>query len=273
MLATTVLANSALANTLLADGFADTINDGSLLLAVPIAFLVGLISFLSPCTLPLVPGYLSYVTGLSGADLADDVDGGRPGHRRSRVLMGSVLFVLGFTAVFVSLGALFGTLGATVQTHILIIERVLGVVTILLGVAFLGYIPLLQREWRIHRLPQAGLMGAPLLGVAFGVGWAPCQGPTLGAIQTLAFSSGRAGEGALLTAFYCAGLGLPFVITALAYRRAMGAFTVVKRHYRAVTVFGGVTMIVIGVLLVTGAWNDITIWMQVHMTNRFTTVI
>jgi cytochrome c-type biogenesis protein len=156
------------------DGFAGVVNDGSLLLAVPVAFLVGLISFLSPCTLPLVPGYLSYVTGLSGEELADDaVAEGQVAHKRSRVLIGSGLFVLGFSAVFVSLGALFGGLGATVQSHTRLIERVLGVVTILLGVAFLGYVPLLQREWRIHRLPKAGLAGAPRLGVVFGVGWAP----------------------------------------------------------------------------------------------------
>ena len=247
---------------ILADGFAGVVTDGSLLLAVPVAFIVGVVSFLSPCTLPLVPGYLSYVTGLSGADLADDTTA--VAHRRSRVLLGSALFVLGFSAVFVSLGALFGQFGATLQTHTRVIERVLGVITILLGVAFLGYVPFLQREWRIHRLPRAGLAGAPLLGVVFGVGWAPCQGPTLGAISTLAYSSGRAGEGALLTAFYCLGLGLPFVLSALLFRRALGAFAVVKRHYRAVTVAGGVMLIGIGLLLVTGTWHEMTIWMQTH---------
>ena len=247
---------------IVADGFAGVVTDGSLLLAVPVAFVVGVISFLSPCTLPLVPGYLSYVTGLSGADLAEDSEA--VAHRKGRVLLGSVLFVVGFSAVFVSLGALFGQTGATLQTHTKAIERVLGVVTILLGVAFLGYVPLLQREWRIHRLPRAGLAGAPLLGVVFGVGWAPCQGPTLGAISALAYSSGRAGEGALLSGVFCLGLGLPFVVTALAFRRALGAFSVIKRHYRAVTVVGGAMLIGIGLLLVTGAWNEMTIWMQTH---------
>lgn len=245
--------------------FAHTVTNGSLLVAMPIAFLVGLISFLSPCTLPLVPGYLSYVTGLSGADLAQEEEG----HRRSRVLLGSVLFVLGFTAVFVALGAVFGQLGAELQRHTLLIERVLGGVTILLGIAFLGYLPLLQREWRITRLPRVGVAGAPLLGVVFGVGWAPCQGPTLGAIQTLAFSSGRAGEGALLSGVYCLGLGLPFIVTALAFRKAMGAFAVVKRHYRAVTIFGGLTLIALGVLLVTGAWHELSIWLRTQLPNGF----
>lgn len=253
---------------LLANSLSDVVSDGSLLLAVPVAFLVGLISFLSPCTLPLVPGYLSYVTGMVGADL--EADGA---HRRSRVAVGAALFVLGFTAVFVSFGALFGHFGARLAAHTLAVNRVLGAVTILLGVAFLGFIPVLQRELRIHRLPRAGLAGAPLLGIVFGVGWAPCLGPTLGAIQTLAFNEGSAAKGALLTLVYSLGLGLPFVVVALAFRRAMGALAVVKRHYRAVTVVGGVMLIVVGLLLVTGLWNEFAIWMRVHVNSRFGAVV
>ena len=251
-----------------ANSFADVVSDGSLLLAVPVAFLVGLISFLSPCTLPLVPGYLSYVTGMVGADLEDARE-----RTRSRVALGAALFVLGFTVVFVSFGALFGHVGSRLAAHTLAVNRVLGVVTILLGIAFLGFIPLLQREWRIHQLPRAGLAGAPLLGVVFGVGWAPCLGPTLGAIQTLAFNEGSAAKGALLTFVYCLGLGLPFIVVALAFRRAMGALDVVKRHYRAVTVAGGLMLIVVGLLLVTGLWNEFSIWMRIHINGRFGAVV
>lgn len=253
------------------NGFADIVNDGSLLLAVPVAFLVGLISFLSPCTLPLVPGYLSYVTGMTGADVGSDLESGA--RSRRRVVLGAALFVLGFTVVFVSAGALFGHFGDRLQAHAEVIDRVLGSITILLGIAFLGFIPVMQREWRIRRLPQAGLAGAPLLGVVFGVGWAPCLGPTLGAIQTLAFNEGSAAKGALLTFVYCLGLGLPFIAVALAFRRAMGALEVVKRHYRAVTVIGGLMLIVVGLLLVTGAWNDFSIWMRVHVNARFGAVV
>lgn len=252
------------------NAFADVVTDGSLLLAVPVAFIVGLISFLSPCTLPLVPGYLSYVTGMAGADLGSEVEGARG---RSRVVLGAALFVLGFTAVFVSFGALFGHFGARLDANATVIGRVLGSITILLGIAFLGYLPMLQREWRIHRLPRAGLLGAPVLGVVFGIGWAPCLGPTLGAIQTLAFNEGSAGKGAFLTLVYSLGLGLPFLVVAIAFRRSMGALDVVRRHYRAVTVVGGVMLIVVGLLLVTGLWNEFSIWMRVNINGRFGAVV
>lgn len=250
--------------------FADVVTDGSLLLAAPVAFIVGLISFLSPCTLPLVPGYLSYVTGMAGADLGSEVEGARG---RGRVVLGAALFVLGFTAVFVSFGALFGHFGARLDANATVIGRVLGSITILLGIAFLGYLPMLQREWRIHRLPRAGLLGAPVLGVVFGIGWAPCLGPTLGAIQTLAFNEGSAGKGAFLTLVYSLGLGLPFLVVAIAFRRSMGALEVVRRHYRAVTVFGGVMLIAVGLLLVTGLWNEFSIWMRIHINGRFGAVV
>ena len=249
-----------------ADAFVETVTDGSLLLAVPVAAVAGLVSFLSPCVLPLVPGYLSFVTGLSGEQLAEtqrsaQADGDvlvrtRTPVRRSRVLAGSVLFVLGFSAVFVTSGALFGSLGSALAGHQDVVDVVLGLLTILLGLAFLGLVPGLQREVRFHRLPSPGLAGAPLLGVLFGVGWTPCLGPTLAAVQTLAYREASAGRGALLTAAYCAGLGIPFVLTGLAFSRALGAFAVVKRHYAVVMRVGGGLLVVVGLLLVSGLWGS-----------------
>jgi cytochrome c-type biogenesis protein len=252
-----------------ADSFVSAVTDGPLLVAAPVAAAAGLVSFLSPCVLPLVPGYLSYVTGLSGEELEGSArstptsEGSvlteAPVVRRSRVLLGSVLFVLGFSAVFVAGGALFGGLGAYLVEYKSVVDRVLGVLTVLLGLAFLGFLPRMQREVRFHRLPSAGLAGAPLLGVLFGVGWTPCLGPTLAAVQTLAYSSASAGRGALLTAAYCLGLGLPFVATGLAFRRALGAFAVVKRHYAVVMGVGGALLVVVGLLLVSGLWESVMI--------------
>ena len=263
----------------IADTFVSTVTDGPLLLALPVAAAAGLVSFLSPCVLPLVPGYLSYVTGLSGAELGDDravattrpVDVGAgstltveaPARvRRGRVLAGSLLFVLGFSAVFVTSGALFGYAGSTLLEHKVLLDRVLGGVTVLLGLVFLGLVPGLQREVRFHRLPSAGLAGAPLLGVLFGVGWTPCLGPTLAAVQALAYTQASAGRGALLTAAYCAGLGLPFVLSGLAFKRALGAFDVVKRHYAFVMRIGGALLVVVGLLLLSGLWDTAMVEMR-----------
>jgi cytochrome c-type biogenesis protein len=268
----------------LGDSFAGTVTGGPLLVAAGVAALVGLVSFASPCVLPLVPGYLSYVTGLAGADAgaaasvaagteagtaagapagsggaavrtATAVRGSRP-----RTLAGAVLFVLGFTAVFVSYGVLFGGLGRLLVEHQRAIERALGGLTIVLGLAFLGAVPGLRREARIHRLPAAGLAGAPLLGVVFGLGWTPCIGPTLGAVQTLAVSSASAGRGALLSAAYCLGLGVPFVLTAFGFRWAVGAVGLMRRHTRLVMRVGGGLLIAVGALLATGLWDR---WMIV----------
>ena len=233
--------------------------NGSLLLAIPVALVAGLVSFLSPCVLPLVPGYLSYVTGLSGADLADDR---RADLRRvsGRVFAGSLLFVLGLAAVFVSEGALFGNIGSRLLAHQTVVDRVGGVVAIALGIVFIGVLPKTQREWRIHKLPRAGLVGAPLLGVLFAVGWTPCIGPTLGVVLGLALddNTATAGRGALLTFVYCLGLGIPFIVTALAFRHALGAFAVVKRHYGVVMWAGGLLLVTVGVLLVTGTWQTLS---------------
>ncbi len=229
----------------------ETVVNGSLVAAAPLAALAGLVSFASPCVLPLVPGYLSYVTGMTGADLADQ--------RRGRLLAGVLLFVAGFSLVFVSYGVLFGGLGRWLLEYQDTITRVLGVVVILFGLAFMGFVPGLQRTVKSARLPAAGLAGAPLLGVLFGLGWTPCIGPTLGAVQSLAVTEASAGRGALLSLAYCAGLGLPFVAAAVAYRRALGAFGAVKRHYPLVMRIGGGMLVLIGVLLVTGLWADLNI--------------
>lgn len=236
-------------------GMNETVYSGALLLALPIALLGGLISFFSPCVLPLVPGYLSYVTGVSGTDLADA--------RRGRMVVGASLFVVGFTAVFVSGGALFGFVGGTLQDHRAVLSKVLGVLMVLMGVFFMGMMPwLTQREFRFHKRPVTGLAGAPVLGALFGIGWTPCLGPTISAVNTLAFEQASAGRGAILTVAYCLGLGLPFVLAAVAFRKALGAFGWIKRHYVWVMRIGGAMMILTGLALLTGAWDSIVQDMQ-----------
>ncbi|AVZ74633.1 cytochrome C biogenesis protein ResC [Streptomyces lunaelactis] len=243
-------------------GTYDTVFGGALILALPIAALGGLVSFFSPCVLPLVPGYLSYVTGVSGTDLAEA--------KRGRMVAGASLFVLGFTAVFVSGGALFGYFGSTLQGQQEVLSKILGVLMVLLGVFFMGLMPwLTQREFRIHKRPVTGLAGAPVLGALFGVGWTPCIGPTLSAVQVLAAEQASAGRGAILTVAYCMGLGLPFVLAAVAFRKALGAFGWVKRHYAWVMRIGGVMMIATGLLLLTGVWDSLVQEMQVW-SNGFT---
>lgn len=227
----------------------ETVMSGALLAALPIAVLGGLVSFFSPCVLPLVPGYLSYVTGVSGADLADA--------RRGRMVAGASLFVVGFTAVFVSGGALFGYFGQTLQANSGVLSKILGALMILMGIFFMGLMPwMTQREFRIHKKPVSGLVGAPLLGALFGIGWTPCLGPTLSSVTFLAMDQGTAGRGAILTVAYCLGLGIPFVLAAVAFRKALGAFSWVKRHYVWVMRIGGGMMIVTGLLLLTGAWGS-----------------
>ncbi|MEU2259352.1 cytochrome c biogenesis protein CcdA [Streptomyces sp. NPDC019645] len=233
----------------------ETVMSGAMLLALPVAVLAGLVSFFSPCVLPLVPGYLSYVTGVTGTDLAEA--------RKGRMASGAALFVLGFSAVFVSGGALFGFFGWTLQEHREVLTTALGVLMILMGVFFLGLMPFLtQREFRFHKRPVTGLVGAPVLGALFGIGWTPCIGPTLASVTALSAQQGSAGRGALLTAAYCLGLGLPFVLAAVAFRKALGAFGWVKRHYAWVMRIGGGMMIATGVLLLTGAWDILVQEMQ-----------
>jgi cytochrome c-type biogenesis protein len=227
--------------------FSETTLSGSLVLAVPVAIVAGLVSFFSPCVVPLLPGYLSYATGLSGADLESA--------RRGRMVLGSSLFVLGFSAVFVALGTATGALGDWLFVYMREISVVLGILTILVGIAFLGFIPWMQRDVRVHRVPFVGLSAAPLLGVLFGLGWTPCIGPTLSAVQALAFQEGTAGRGALLSLAYCIGLGLPFILAAFAFRRMLGAVAWVRRHQVWVTRVGGIMLVVVGILLVSGIWD------------------
>ncbi|KOV70820.1 cytochrome C biogenesis protein ResC [Streptomyces sp. MMG1121] len=248
--------------TLAATGQNQTVLNGALLIALPVALLGGLVSFFSPCVLPLVPGYLSYVTGVAGTDLGEA--------RRGRMVGGAALFVLGFSAVFVSSGALFGYFGSNLQEYQDTLSKVLGIVMIVMGVFFMGLMPwLTQREFRFHRRPTAGLLGAPVLGALFGIGWTPCIGPTLASVNLLSMNQSSAGRGSVLMIAYCVGLGVPFVLAAVAFRKALGAFAWVKRHYVWVMRIGGTMMIVTGVLLLTGAWNSLVQQMQTW-SNGFT---
>jgi cytochrome c-type biogenesis protein len=231
-------------------GAQQTVVDGSLLLAVPVAMAAGLVSFVSPCVLPLVPGYLGYVTGLTGVDLENQ--------RRGRMVAGMALFVLGFTAVYVVIGATVGALGGLLTEHATGISRVLGVVTIGLGLVYLGAVPALQRDRRLDVRPAVGLAGAPLLGAVFALGWTACTSPTLGAILALTGIGGNPARGALLATAYCIGLGIPFLLAGLAYRRVMGALAVVRRHRTVVTRAGGVMLVAVGVLITTGAWTALS---------------
>ena len=229
---------------------------GSMLIAIPIALLAGLVAFVSPCVLPLAPGYVSYVTGLTGAELAT-------GNRKSRVLLGSVLFVLGFSVVFVSYGALFGGLGSVLLRYEGIITRVMGVLVIAMGLAFMGVVPWFQREYRMLRAPTWGLAGAPLLGVLFGLGWTPCIGPTLTAVQSLALAEASALRGAILSFAYCIGLGIPFIVFGLLIDRTARATAFIRRHYVWIMRIGGGMLVLVGLLLVSGLWLDFTIWLRV----------
>jgi cytochrome c-type biogenesis protein len=245
--------------------FEATAGSGSLLLAIPVALVAGLVSFFSPCVIPLLPGYLSYATGLSGADLENA--------RRGRMLSGALLFVLGFAVVFVAIGTAAGSLGGWLVDWKREITVVLGLVTIVLGLMFAGLLPGLQRDWRVHQVPAVGLAAAPLLGFLFGLGWSPCMGPTLAVITQLSLNEGTAARGALLSAIYALGLGLPFILAALAYRRALAVFAVVRRHQLWVMRAGGLMLVLVGVLLVTGAWDQMVQWLQVRMVTSFETAV
>lgn len=232
----------------MSDWFSSTALSGSLVLAVPIAILAGLVSFFSPCVMPLLPGYLSYITGLAVTDL----DGGK----RGRMLAGSTLFVLGFSAVFVSLGVAFGSVGMQLAEHARTLSIITGFLIIVLGFAFIGWIPLMQREVRIHSVPAIGLAAAPLLGIFFAVGWTPCIGPTLAVVLGMSMTPGAStGRGAFLTFAYCLGLGIPFILAALGFGRFMHAIAWFKKHQRAVSLVGGGLLIVVGIMLVTGSWD------------------
>jgi cytochrome c-type biogenesis protein len=311
---------------------------GPLLFAVPVAAAAGAVTFISPCVLPLVPGYLSYVTGMSGVD-AQEPDAGdgtgaggdgpaggaagsggapsgtasgaaavngsgppsggapasgdgetgqggtavavtaapsrRAGARRPakrRAAAGTALFVLGFSAVFTSFGVAFGSLGSLLRGHTVGLTQVFGVLTILLGLLFAGAFdrfPVAGRIMRPSVRPRAGLAGAPMLGVLFGLSWTPCIGPTLSLVMTLSFTSGTAVRGAILTFAYCLGLGIPFLIVAVAFERSLAAFGFARRHARAFSLAGGAMLVAVGILEVTGAWSSALLWLKVHWVGNY----
>jgi cytochrome c-type biogenesis protein len=322
-------------------GVTQLVTSGPLILALPVAAAAGAVTFLSPCCLPLVPGYLSYVTGMagvsgdsgssetSGASRASSASGasaasgassvsglavaarpvaavapaaapgippsrsapavapagasgaasaaapGVPAPRsapKARVVAGTALFVLGFSVVFVAYGAALGGLGHLLTGHARLLTRVLGVLTILLGLLFAGVFDRFSFAGRIVRpsaRPKAGLAGAPLLGVMFGLGWTPCIGPTLTAVLALSASSGTAARGALLAFVYALGLGVPFLLVAIGFQVAMRAFAFFRRHARLVTRIGGAMLVCVGLLEVTGAWSTFMAWLQVHWVSGY----
>lgn len=236
-------------STAVMSGAGEAIFSGQLLVAIPIALLAGLISFASPCVLPLVPGYLGYVGGLV-----------EPGSTRGRgrLLTGVALFVLGFSLVFVSIAAFAGTVGAWVVQWEELVTRILGGVVIVMGLVFIGQFGVMQRTIKPSWRPATGLAGAPLLGIVFAIGWTPCLGPTLTAITALSFQSGSAPRAALLGFVYCLGLGIPFLLVALGLTWMTGSIAFIKRHIRTINIIGGTLLVVIGVLMVSGVW---TAWM------------
>ncbi|MEV4844136.1 cytochrome c biogenesis protein CcdA [Micromonospora matsumotoense] len=282
--------------------FRELAQSGPLLLAIGAAALAGLVSFLSPCVLPLMPGYLSYVTGLAGTDLEGRArpttppggaaaptgggpapgdggaaptggpDGGvavatraatRPAAAvKGRVLAGTLLFIAGFTVVFTATAILFAGFGRIFFEYERTFQVVIGALIVLLGLSYLGVLPGMQRELRIQRLPAAGLLGAPVLGAVFALSWMPCTGPTLGAVLGMAATGGQTDRAVVLAVAYCLGLGLPFVVFGLGFHRLLGVFRAVRRNSRWVTRIGGVLLILIGLALVTGGWQNFVIWLQ-----------
>ncbi|MGH3286131.1 MAG: cytochrome c biogenesis CcdA family protein [Streptosporangiaceae bacterium] len=282
-------------------GAAQLVTSGPLILALPVAAAAGAVTFLSPCCLPLVPGYLSFVTGMAGASGAAPApaasamasspvavaDGGGPAVAvaappavapvpsvapRARVVAGTALFVLGFSVVFVAYGAALGGLGHLLTGHARLLTRILGGLTILLGLLFAGAFDRFSFAGRIVRpsaRPKAGLAGAPLLGVMFGLGWTPCIGPTLTAVLALSASSGTVSRGALLAFVYALGLGIPFLLVSFGFQVAMRAFAFARRRARLVTRIGGAMLVCVGLLEVTGAWSTFMAWLQVHWVSTY----
>jgi cytochrome c-type biogenesis protein len=278
------------------------VTSGPLILALPVAAAAGAVTFLSPCCLPLVPGYLSYVTGMAGAGAAPaaagaevSAEGAAESSRvavaasgvavaappvgaaavaatRGRVVAGTALFVLGFSVVFVAYGAALGGLGHLLTAHARVLTQVLGGLTIVLGLLFAGVLDRFSFAGRIVRpsaRPKAGLAGAPLLGVMFGLGWTPCIGPTLTAVLALSASTGTVARGAILAFVYALGLGVPFLLVSFGFQVAMRAFAFFRRRARLVTRIGGAMLICVGLLEVTGAWSTFMAWLQTHWVSTY----
>jgi cytochrome c-type biogenesis protein len=280
-------------------GAAQLVTSGPLILALPVAAAAGAVTFLSPCCLPLVPGYLSFVTGMAGASgsspaLAVAPSASAPGAGpdlggpavavaarpvapvvpapRARVVAGTALFVLGFSVVFVAYGAALGGLGHLLTGHARLLTRILGGLTILLGLLFAGVFDRFSFAGRIVRpsaRPKAGLAGAPLLGVMFGLGWTPCIGPTLTAVLALSASSGTAGRGALLAFVYALGLGVPFLLVSFGFQVAIRVSAFARRRARLITTIGGAMLVCVGLLEVTGLWSTFMAWLQVHWVSNY----
>jgi cytochrome c-type biogenesis protein len=232
--------------------WAETAVGGSMALALPVALLAGLVSFFSPCVVPLLPGYLSYATGLGAAEVVE----GSP--HRGRMLAGASLFVLGFAVVFVITGVVAGSAGRLLAQYREVITRVLGVLIIVLGLIFAGVLRIGQRDLRIHRVPAVGVAAAPLIGVVFALGWTPCLSPTLGVVVNLGFNEGTALRGGLLGFVYALGLGIPFVLAGLAFTKMANTVAFLRERQQLIMRIGGVLMIIVGVLLASGTWNTLT---------------
>lgn len=244
----------------------DTVTAGALPVAFAVALLAGLVSFASPCVLPLVPGFLGYVTGLGDVALAQ--------RARSRMVLGALLFVAGFSAVFIATTAFLASIGAALVEHRTLLMRLGGILVILMALVFIGAGS--QRELRLHFKPAAGLAGAPVLGAIFGIGWAPCTGPTLGAVMLLATTTGdqqAVTRGVILAAAYCLGLGVPFLLIAAGFQRFGRISAALRRHQRGIQLLGGALLLAVGVLLVTGLWEDWTRTLQTGLVNGFRTVL
>jgi len=243
----------------------DLILNGNLALALPIALLAGLVAFASPCVLPLVPGYLAYVGGFAGS-AEKSVRGAR---QRGRLLGGVALFVLGFSVVFITLNVVAAAAGALLIPWLGLITRIAGGLLILMGLVFIGQFRLLQRDFKPQWRTTTGLAGAPLLGIVFGLGWAPCIGPTLAAVLSFSMGSGNAWRGVLLGVVYCIGLGIPFLLVALGVNWVTGSVAWLKRHIRVINIVGGSFLILIGLLMVSGVWQILVNQLQGAVIGNF----
>lgn len=267
--------------------FQEVVADGALVVAALLALAAGLVSFLSPCVLPLLPGYLAYVSGVAGGDAAGSSGAGATSaagassatvtsnaktRERRRMVIGSILFVAGFTAVFVAMMSLAGSVGAWLWRWEDLITRVMGVVIIVMGLVFMGLVGKLQQTTRFRFKPRIGLAGAPVLGAVFAIGWTPCIGPTLAVIFSLSMQSATAGRGALLAVIYCIGLGLPFILAALGFGWVTTATAFFRRHIRVINIIGGAFFIVIGLLMVSGLWTRMMYALQAVMGNYVTLI-